>query len=706
MAGGHAHGKRGVGSKRFGPEDWASLTWDDLDQWAGSRSVSRGRSYQRQGRVRDLAICEDGRLLATVTGGDRYVTAVWREPARRRADSIHSECTCPVGYDGCKHAVAVVAAYVEALADEKAVPAADPDDPRWAALAGRGEEDDYDDEDDVPDEAEDEPERDLEEDSPKPMKRGRARVRSDDKIEQYIRGKSHDELVEFVLSLVKRYPELREEFQERISLAQGDVKRLVAQARREMDKLTSETGWRNSWSGEGYTPDYSRFKHRLERLAELGHADAVVELGREFIRGAAQQVEESHDEGETATEVAGCMPVVFDAVMKSTLPPPQKILFAVDACLEDDYDVVDESAATLLDSPWQPADWSAVAETLKLRLNDMARGAHGGESGDYRRDQLSGWLIQALENAGRKDELLAVYEAEARATASYQRLVNYLIAGRRYGDAERWAKEGIEKTREKLPGIASALADSLCDLARRRKQWDVVAAHAAWKFFDDPAIRTFEELVAHSAKGGHKEEVRAAALRFLETGVSPIRVTQSRNGERALRVDPSWPLPVPDYLVPLLSRRGAAGQSPGPHYDVLLDMAIAEKRPDDVLHWYDKMRAGQKRSTGGWDQWGDSDADRVAEAVAKSHPERSLEVYRRGLEANLSQADLNAYQSASHYLKKMRPIMNSLGRAEEWNSLLTEIREKHRNRPRFMEILDGLEGRRIVDTPKRLGRRR
>ena len=47
---------------------WSRLTWGDLEDWAGSRSVSRGQSYQRQGRVTDLVVADDGRLLATVTG--------------------------------------------------------------------------------------------------------------------------------------------------------------------------------------------------------------------------------------------------------------------------------------------------------------------------------------------------------------------------------------------------------------------------------------------------------------------------------------------------------------------------------------------------------------------------------------------------------------------------------------------------------------
>ena len=42
---------------------WRKLTWDDLNAWAGGRSVERGRTYQRTHRVRDLA-----RSAETATG--------------------------------------------------------------------------------------------------------------------------------------------------------------------------------------------------------------------------------------------------------------------------------------------------------------------------------------------------------------------------------------------------------------------------------------------------------------------------------------------------------------------------------------------------------------------------------------------------------------------------------------------------------------
>ena len=53
----------------------------------------------------------------------------------------------------------------------------------------------------------------------------------------------------------------------------------------------------------------------------------------------------------------------------------------------------------------------------------------------------------------------------------------------------------------------------------------MVAAHAAHKFFSDyPSPSTFDELVKAAKKAGVEEPVRAAALRFLETGVMPYQV--------------------------------------------------------------------------------------------------------------------------------------------------------------------------------------
>src|SRR5258706_13928303 len=135
---------------------WMLLTWDQLDKWAGGRSVSRGQAYQREGPVRDLSLADDGRLLATVHGSERYITSAWLVPGRGKRKHLESVCTCPVGASGCKHAVAMVADFLAAIADKRQTPAAKLDDPRWAELSQDASDvsDDFDDDEDDADDEE------------------------------------------------------------------------------------------------------------------------------------------------------------------------------------------------------------------------------------------------------------------------------------------------------------------------------------------------------------------------------------------------------------------------------------------------------------------------------------------------------------------------------------------------------------------------
>lgn len=689
---------------------WSRLTWDDLDAWAGGRSVSRGRTYQHQQRVKDLVISGDHRLLATVMGGRRYVVSVGLIADPGHDDPpLESICTCPVGSDGCKHAVAVVAEYLDRLNRDESVPLAEVDDVRWAKL----ENDDGFDEEDETDSDEDEEFRSAKMPTERTPNR-RSRNDWDEKIKQSIHAKSREELAGLVCALVKRFPELHEEFRERIALADGDVDRLIAQTRKELHRITGQDGWRNSWTGEGHTPNYGNLRHRLERLTELGHADAVVRLGREFLKRGLEQVGRSNDEGETAMGLGESLPVIFDALARSSLTPSAKLLFVIDAFLADDYDVIGDAANAIMDASYEPEVWSSVADDLARRLyqgsskrrasceEDDAK--DDGSARSYHRDQITNWLARSLSHADRADELLAIYESEARKNNGYERLVRFLIEKKRYEDAKRWATEGIERTAEKWPGIASTLAGQLCEIARMQKQWDIVAAHSAHLFFQSPDCERFHELIVSAGKAGCQEPVRVIAQRFLETGHSPIQLSLLKKNKRHLMIESGWPLPAPDYLAQLW-RSDRYRQTGQPHYDVLIDLAIADKRPDEVLRWYDQSWEAKKSSEG--HSWFNSQvpSDRVAEAVVSSHPRRAIEIYRTQIDQHLKQANVGEYELVASYLRRMKPILKSIKGEAEWMELVHQIRERHRNRPKLLEILDRLETKPIVLKGRNLTRR-
>lgn len=711
--------------------DWVELTWDDLGEWAGSRTLARGRSYQRGGRVKNLAISKDGALLATVQGTTRYTTTVVLKPGRKQR-SLESSCTCPVGIS-CKHAVAVVAEYLKEVADGVDIPLASDNDPRWAKLVDSGqEEEEWGDDDWNGDDDEVNPRRAS-------VGRGRAAVpRSSGvdwsaKIESYIRSRSRSELADLVWSLVQRYDDLHQEFRERIALQEGDVGQLVAEARHEIREVTSILAWRNHWDGTGDIPDYSKIRHRLERLLELGHADEVVALGRDLIVEGMRQVGEAHDEGETSIALASSLAVVFQAVMRSSLSGPERLLYVIGAELDDGYDVLNETVSVVLDATFPSEDWSTVADTLLQRLKPVSASVRGDDfSRNYQRDRLTNWIAMALNNSGREAELRALYESEALATSSYERIVSYLMNRQQFDEAATWARKGIAATAEKWPGIANHLATKLCEIARGRRQWDVVAAHAALAFFDDyPRVSAFEELMKAARKAKVEPAVRSAALHFLETGVRPYEVISPKPNDRTVReparrpthgkrgaktsarasspepvaeppiivsIDPDWPLPVLDELIPFLEHSRRYNAEPRPHREILLEMAIAANQPDRVLHWFDRMRSASRKNTHG-NHW-QPHAERVAAAVADTHPERALEIYKAALDAQLPHAQVSAYESATSLLRKLRPIHEALGRPDEWAELVASIRERYRNRPRFMELLDRIDGRTIVQSTR------
>ena len=110
-------------------DPFSELTWDDLEEWAGSRILARGRSYARKGAVQELKRDEEGALVAWVSGSDRYATRVSIEGSK----DLIGECTCPY-WTTCKHAVAVVVEYLEMAKTGTAIGPVEADDPRVSAL--------------------------------------------------------------------------------------------------------------------------------------------------------------------------------------------------------------------------------------------------------------------------------------------------------------------------------------------------------------------------------------------------------------------------------------------------------------------------------------------------------------------------------------------------------------------------------------------
>lgn len=628
--------------KKKSEGQFTDLTWNDLEKWAGAKVVARGRNYQRNGYVSDLAQTEDRVLVAWVMGSERYATKV----AMGEDGLPESSCTCPYG-DNCKHGVATVVEYLKRVNDNKPVPKAKKIDERLALLE-QAPIDDYSFfvEDDVS-------------------------FDDDGDIELFLKGKTKTQLTDLIRKIAREYPEISRDLSDQQQVVSGDMKKVSARLRRKIRDLGDEPGWQNYWEEEGYTPDFSGVRKTLEALLAAGHADEVLALGKELVSTCLRLSEESHDEGETAMEVADCLPVIVNALDQSALDTPDKLNWALDAVLKDPFDICDAFAEFLHRRHPKPA-WRVLADQLLRQLvetkPDKNRYAFNR---DYARDRLSNWAIHALEQAGRHSEVTPLCEREAKKTGSYNRLVTRLISEKRYQDAEKWIHKGIIATEKNLPGIARTLQDKLLEIRTLEKNWPVVAAMQAEEFVRRPSGNQFTDC----RKAGKKIKVwpvmRECLLKFLETGWPPWKQKE-------------WQLPSSSLSVQANNR-----QQRFPIFATLIDIAILEKDPARVLHWYDKL---PKKRFG----WYGVNEDEIAVAVQTYAPDRAVAIWQKKAEDLIAQVKPSSYQEAAKYLRKAGNTMTKQKQQAQWNKYLQKLREIHARKRRLMEIMDGLNGRPIV----------
>lgn len=642
-----------------------NLSWSDLEGWVGSRVLSRGQGYHRNNRVKELAKTQTGSLVAWVQGGEKYATQVEFED-----EEIISVCTCPYG-NNCKHAVAVVLEYLDHMKKGVELPVVTEKDRRLTLLEGMDEEDW---EDEYGKEEEEEEEDDDGMMSRRSVSQKGGKTKTHD-LKSFLGEQTKEQLIALMNDLSERYPNVHEDLADRQSLSKGSVNRIVTAVRKEIHELSSEPGWRNHWNHEGYTPDYSRVKGRLKSLLAKGHADEVVTLGKELLEAGINQVEMSHDEGETNIEISSCLDIVFQALSKSSLSPVEQMLWAIDSELKDEYEL-----CYGIESFWKKkqktSDWSAVADRLLERLNKF-QPAKGEDSfsRSYHRDKLTNWIIRALENSGRNDEIIPLCEREALITGSFTRLVDVLRKARRWEEAEQWIHKGIKATQKQWPGIAKQLKDALREIREKEGNWLKVAAFRVEDFIQSPSVQTFKDMKKSTEKAKVWPEVRTAALHYLESGQHP-------------QTNPSWPLPDTGVNEERESRK-----SEFPMTTVLIDIAIEEKRPDDVLKWYD-----HKKSKKGVYWYGEGyQDDQVAEAVADHYPDRSIAIWKDIAERQIALTKPKAYEEAARYLRKAQSLLKKLKREEEWKDYLFKLRQANARKPKLIEILTRLEGRRIVN---------
>ncbi|MEE8058042.1 MAG: hypothetical protein V3T17_09415 [Pseudomonadales bacterium] len=95
-------------------------------------------------------------------------------------------------------------------------------------------------------------------------------------------------------------------------------------------------------------------------------------------------------------------------------------------------------------------------------------------------------------------------------------------------------------------------------------------------------------------------------------------------------------------------------------------------------------------------------ADTIAQVVQKAHPDVSLDIWQRKIRGLIAKVKPGAYRDAMPYLKKMKKLLQSIKRNDDYRRYILQLRTQHKAKRRLMEELDTLEkrgrkNRRILD---------
>jgi len=244
------------------------------------------------------------------------------------------------------------------------------------------------------------------------------------------------------------------------------------------------------------------------------------------------------------------------------------------------------------------------------------------------------------------------------------------VGVRRYEEAEKWIEEGLRDLGPKWPGIAAGLRGSLLEIRTLQQNWPVVAALKVEEFVCYPSRQAFMECKKASGKTDAWPKVREFLLYFLEKGELPWK-------------QKGWPLPESG-----LDRPKADQRNRFPLVGVLIGIAILEKKPDQLLKWYDQRPKGLG--------WPGVDEDAIATAVQAHAPDRAVAIWTKKAERLIAQVKPAAYQEAVKYLRKAGAVMSKQNKRDQWDQYLRSLRETHARKRCLIEILDGLDGKPIM----------
>ena len=466
-----------------------------------------------------------------------------------------------------------------------------------------------------------------------------------DDVQAYLEGQDKDVLVRIVIEQAMEDERLRERLLLRAARTSGGAPDMAA-FRRAIDSAVEPSG--DYWDYESPWDYAQGLENVVESISEVlkeGFVAEAIELA-EYALAAIEEKAMDYDVDGFVYGILEGLEEVHHAACVEAKPDPEELaarLFSWE--LNGHYDTFYGAAESYADVLGEKglAEYRRLADEAWAKVPILGPDRRAWRY-DRRRSRLTN-IMRTL--AGDVEELVAVESKDLSRPQAYLRIAEIY---HETGDADKaleWAEEGMWVfPDEKHPELRNFVTEQYHERGRHEE-----AMKLAWeRFTERPDPEGYRRLKTHADRAGGWETWREKALAF-------VREDVARRKEESGRF--------------------------------YLSLPVDNSRLVRIFLWEEDVEAAWREAKEGGcsnELWLELAARRE-----EDHPEESLSIYEARIEPLIQRTNNAAYREAYDLLLKVRALMQSLGRKQEFDEYLELLRAEYKRKRNFMKLLDGVE---------------
>ncbi len=477
-------------------------------------------------------------------------------------------------------------------------------------------------------------------------KTGQPTVTLDD-VEQYLQQQSKQTLVSLLMEQVLDNDRLRERLLLKVARTTGAGIDINA-FRQAIDRAIDHGDFVDYHEMDSYTAGIHDAVDSLEDVLKEGHADAVVELSEYALEQAENAMDSVDDSDGELGGIIGELQELHHRACQQAKPDPEELaqrLFEWE--LNGSWGTFYGAAGRYADvlGPRGLAKYRQLAEAEWRRLPELKPGQNDPDRGGNR-SRITHIMETLARQSGDLEALVAIKRRDLSSPYAYLHIAQLYKDAQQYDQALEWAEQGMAAFRDKSN---ERLHDFLAEEYHRRGRHDEAMALIWTEFTERPSLQYYQKLKTHADRIQQWPKWREQALALLRQGIERSRQSTPKT---------AWSRPL--------------------DHSELVSIFLWEK--GDETAWQEAQQGGCSNEL--WLQ--------LAARREQDHPEDALAIYQRQIEPLVNQTQQQAYETAVSYLRKVRELLQRLGRKAEFTGYLELLRKTYKRKRNFMALLERL----------------